>query len=101
MLFLSLSLSLSLSEALSHQHLIFVSDVTSEYGELQLTLASELSEPLLYQSSDDKEDSTGRWYSESVKEESTPEPNIYAAPRHKSVGSKFSIKVSRMSLLSL
>ena len=100
---LSLSLALSLSEAPSHQHLIsyFVSDVTSEYGELQLTPASEPSEPLLYQSLDDKEDNNERWYSQSVKEESTQEPNIYAAPRHKSVGSKSSIKLSRMLLLTL
>ena len=106
---LSRSVSLSLTRSLSlklfltsiYQILTFASDVTSEYyEELQLTSASEPSEPLLYQSSDDKEDNNERWYSQSVKEESTQEPNIYAAPRHKSVGSKSSIKVSRMSLLS-
>ena len=82
-------------------YLIFTSDFTSEYEELQLTPASEPSEPLLYQSLDDKEDNNERWYSQSVKEESTQEPNIYAAPRHKSVGSKSSIKLSRMLLLTL
>ena len=97
----SLALSLSLKLFLTSIYLIFASDVTGNYEELQLTPASEPSEPLLYQSSDDKEDNVERWYSQSVKEESTQEHNIYAAPRHKSVGSKSSIKLSRRSLLSL